>query len=74
MKLIGDFFQAERVGQGGAQQIANADHHFAVAAVQRGDLAGSAVEKSGQRGFVAADGEVEQISVEGGGQLLSIKG
>jgi hypothetical protein len=44
-RLVGDFVQAERGGQGGAQQVADANHHFAVAPVEGGDLARGAVEK-----------------------------
>ena len=62
------------VRQGGAQQVADADHHFAVAPVEHGDLAGRAVEEGGQCGFVAADRQVEQIGIEAGDQRAGAAG
>jgi hypothetical protein len=62
------------VGQCGAQQVAHADDHFAVAPVERRDLARRAIEEGGEGGFVAADRQIEQVGIEAGDQRADTAG
>ena len=68
VQAVRHFLEREVRRQGGAQQVAHAEHHLAVAPVQHRDLARRAVEEAGERGLIATQGQLEQVGLQAGHQ------
>ena len=71
--VAGDVVDGQIGGQGGTQQIAHAQHHFAVAAVEHRDAAGRVLKKASKGGVVASDRQLEQVVAKAGEQGVALE-